>query len=189
MSFYTIWRGGAGQMPCAAARNIARTYKKELTQVNSFLYGRGDGRTHDLLVPASEQSRKVRRCVPRGLTGRLVPPFPTKLAARFLREPFRESAFGFGPKVRTLKPGCTAKNRRPAKADLRFLVEATGFSPLAARPGEQPTGLFSLRRTISVFWHFVRKPLARRSRLHPQIPSMFAIHKKELTQVNSFLYG
>ena len=42
---------------------------------------------------------------------------------------FRESTFGFGPKVRTSKLGRTAKNRRPAKADLRFLVEATGFEP------------------------------------------------------------
>ena len=107
--------------------------------------------------------------------------FPQNSLRDFCGSPSRESAFGFGPKVRTSKLGCTAKNRRPAKADLRFLVEATGFSPLAARPGEQPTGLFSLRRTISVFGHFVRKPLALRSRLHPQIPSMFAIHKKELT--------
>ena len=43
------------------------------------------------------------------------------------------------------KPLTTAKTPRRQKCRLGVLVEATGFAPLAARPGEQPTGLFSLR--------------------------------------------
>ena len=47
----------------------------------------------------------------------------------------------------------TGKNLFP------FLVEATGFAPLAARPSEQRTALFSLRSVLQ-FPSFSRKPLA-----------------------------
>jgi hypothetical protein len=42
---------------------------------------------------------------------------------------------------------------------LLFLVETTGFVPLAARPGKQSTGLFSLRFYITINKASVRKLL------------------------------
>ena len=38
-----------------------------------------------------------------------------------------------------------AKNRRPAKADLRFLVEVTGLAPLAARPRRSKANFAGVR--------------------------------------------
>ena len=40
---------------------------------------------------------------------------------------------------------CTTEKAPCAGA---FLAQREGFAPLAARPGEQPTGLFSLRPTL-----------------------------------------
>ena len=39
-------------------------------------------------------------------------------------------------------------NKRAARLRPLFLAEGEGFAPLAARPGEQPTGLFSLRPSL-----------------------------------------
>ena len=40
------------------------------------------------------------------------------------------------------------------------LLNQQGLAPLAARPGEQPTGLFSLRMSLFVIEHICRKPQA-----------------------------
>ena len=58
------------------------------------------------------------------------------------------------------------------------MVEATGFAPLAARPGAQPTGRMqfaSLR--YSAFLH--TQTVCSRKRLHPQIPSGTCTHIKK----------
>ena len=119
------------------------------------------------MVPASEQSRKARRCVPRGLTARLASPArscpssvrewhvpcaisksaggqsPTGaltkmgLLTLFPRICFRSCAGTLSARARlaldqeSAHPNSVAatKNRRPAKADLRFLVEVTGLEP------------------------------------------------------------
>ena len=46
-------------------------------------------------------------------------------------------------------------NKRAARLRPLFLAEGEGFAPLAARPGEQPTGLFSLRPSL-LFTNFTR---------------------------------
>lgn len=63
------------------------------------------------------------------------------------REPTAENKASHFQTFRRLwfKPLATVKTPRRQKCRLGVLVEATGFAPLAARPGEQPTGLFSLR--------------------------------------------
>ena len=72
-----------------------------------------------------------RRSKPHRGFGKKAPahPFPTHLLSHLRGSPFRESALGFGPRARTSKLCRSAKNRRPAKADLRFLVEVTGLEP------------------------------------------------------------
>ena len=87
------------------------------------------------------------------------------------REPTAENKASHFQTFRRLwfKPLATVKTPRRQKCRLGVLVEATGFAPLAARPGEQPTGLFSLRPSDM----FPSNSRANRSRLHPQIPSMF----------------
>ena len=56
----------------------------------------------------------------------------------------------------------TAYNHeRPrAKSPRAFVAQKEGFAPLAARPGEQHTVLFSLRQSCSVYKQFARKPIA-----------------------------
>ena len=149
------------------------------------------GGIHDLLVPASEQSRKARRCVPRGLTGGLLVsrgsvrarsgngtfhvPFskfaggqsPTgaltkkRLLTLFPRICFRSCAGALPARARlaldqeSAHPNSVAatKNRRPAKADLRFLVEVTGLAPLAARPRRSKASFAGVRLWQTPHFH------------------------------------
>ena len=105
----------------------------------------------------------------------------------------------------------TSKNGLKTSKNAHFqpiLVEVTGFAPLAARPGEQHTVLFSLRPCF-LFSSLSRKPLALlraapscamaaecfckqaflahvgRSRLHPQIPSVRVSQPKGRTDKKS----
>ena len=58
----------------------------------------------------------------------------------------------------------------------------TGFAPLAARPGAQPTGLCSLRPDLIGF-RLLTQTARSRSRLHPQIP--LNTHNKISTGINA----
>lgn len=51
-----------------------------------------------------------------------------------------------------------------------LMAQRKGFAPLAARPGEQPTGLFSRRSYFSVFLLPCADNLPLGKFLHPQIP-------------------
>ena len=96
-----------------------------------------------------------RRSKPHRGFGKKAPahPFPTHLLSHLRGSPFRESALGFGPRARTSKLCCSAKNRRPAKADLRFLVEVTGLAPLAARPRRSKASFAGVRLWQTPHFH------------------------------------
>ena len=47
----------------------------------------------------------------------------------------------------------SVKNRRPAKADLRFLVEVTGLAPLAARPRRSKASFAGVRLWQTPHFH------------------------------------
>ena len=79
---------------------------------------------------------------------------------------------------------------RRTKVRLIFMAQRRGFAPLAARPGEQHTVLFSLRQTSSAFQLFARKPIAPAIASYPQIPVCIRFsYKNETDKSPSHFYG
>ena len=80
------------------------------------------------------------------------------------REPTAEKASLHSQTFRRLWFKPCAPKKDEVKSPRLFLAQRQGFAPLAARPGEQPTGLFSLRQAD------LSTGNSRANRLLPQTP-------------------